>query len=243
MDDSIEALDRGDREALVATWLDRAAGERRVGVSFQVILESLLALRAPEELIWYARRAIDDEIRHGEICRQVASRFAGRELGLPAPWPLTVPTIEAAEDVRHACYVIGQCVLNETTASVFLEGCLAEVQGPLVRAAVRELLADEIDHARLGWAFLATLEPEARERVSPWLLSLVQANLAQWRRVAQDSRPALVAQGLASRALVERAPFEALENLIVPGLELLGFSTAALKAWLPEARGSAGAAA
>lgn len=231
-DETIAALESADAEVLAATWLDRAAGERRVGVAFQVIAESLRALRAPEALLAYAERAIDDEIRHGEICRRVASRFAGRDLPLPDPWPLAVPEIDAPAEVRHACYVIGQCVLNERTASVFLEGCLADASGPTVTAALRELLSDEIDHGRIGWAFLAALDPKAREAVAPWLVPLAAANLAQWGRVVQDSRPALIAQGLASRALVEGAPLEAMNTLALPGLEMLGFQTASLRQWL-----------
>ena len=52
--------------------------------------------------------------------------------------------------------------MNETTAGVFLEVCLAHAEGALAKAALSELLSDEIDHGRIGWAHLAAVDAATR---------------------------------------------------------------------------------
>src|SRR5204863_1917294 len=135
----------------------RAASEGVVSESFRVMAASLAALHAPDELVALAARGIDDELRHAELCHHVASRVAGQALEPPAPLPFALPAINAPEELRHSLYVLGHCALNETTASAYLRIALADASGALAHAALRELLSDEIDHSRLGWAHLATL--------------------------------------------------------------------------------------
>jgi hypothetical protein len=58
----------------------RSAMERRVGDSFEVVAAALERRGAARNLIDLAHRAIDDEYRHEELSRVVASRYAGRDL-------------------------------------------------------------------------------------------------------------------------------------------------------------------
>src|SRR4051812_7383231 len=75
-DASIEALRDVERRRLADTWILRAAMERRVADSFQIVRDALARRRAPQALADLAERAIDDEYRHAELSRLVASRFA-----------------------------------------------------------------------------------------------------------------------------------------------------------------------
>jgi hypothetical protein len=229
-DPSLEALCDEDRRDLVAVWIGRAASEQRVSTSFQIMRDSLTALAAPEDLRALAARGIDDELRHAEICRTVASRIAGTEVAQPPPLAFALPQIDAPEETRHALYVLGHCALNETTASAFLEATLTKTRGALARAALRELLADEMDHGRIGWSHLATLAPAARRRLVPWLAPLVAANLRSWRATPRlsQARPALVAHGAPDPDTVEHALLTATRELIVPGLAHLGLPTDAI---------------
>jgi hypothetical protein len=181
-DADIEALEDGQRAELTEVWLGRAASERRVADAFEVVRDALAALRAPDEVVKLATRAVDDEYRHEELSRVVASRFAGRELEPPPRLALVVPEHTGADgELLHTLHVIGHCAMNETFASAFLETSLAFAKAPLARAAVQELLSDEIDHARLGWAHLGSLDAKRRTEVAPWLLPMVRANLKMWR--------------------------------------------------------------
>jgi hypothetical protein len=194
--------------------------------------------RATAALVALAERAIDDEYRHAELSRVVASRFAGAELAPPERLPLELPRhAGASPELRDTLYVVGQCVLNETTASAFLEVCLAHAQGALARTALRELLSDEIDHGRIGWAHLASLPPSMRTEVARWLLPMAFLNLRTWRQHSPRDprhREAWTLHGAPPADVTHAALVDALKTLIVPGLEELRIPTGALRAWLDD---------
>jgi len=151
-DPTIDALSPAQREEVSAHWLERGAAERRVGDAFAVIHQVLVEASADPALVNLAARAVDDESRHAELSRVVASRYAGRELSNPPSLKLSVPAHQGATPaLRRSLWIMGQCVLNETFASCVLESSLRVTNAPLARAALRELLSDEIDHARIGW--------------------------------------------------------------------------------------------
>jgi hypothetical protein len=234
-DAAVEALSPPQRAMLAEIWLGRAASERRVADSFRVVSAALSTLGAAAELVQLADRAIDDEMRHTELSRMVASRYAGRPLEAPAALPLEVPRhARASERLRQVLYVVGQCSLNETIASAFLEVALAHARAPTAVIALRELLSDEIDHARIGWALLASVDTVTRGEVGEWLPRLAVANLKMWRETPRTypDDPALAGHGAPSAAAVESALLMALEDLIVPGFEALAIPTAQVRAWL-----------
>lgn len=234
-DPSIERLADDERATLTRVWLARAANERRVSDSFAVVVDALTALHAAPSLIKLAHRAVDDELRHAEICRYVASRFAGADL--PAPDRLTLvvpPHATASEELRHTLHVVGQSCLNETIASAVLEASIATARGPLVSAALRELLSDEIDHGRLGWAYLATVPTELRAKIERWLPAIVRGNLKMWRETPRlyATSVAVVEQGALPAERTEATLLGAIRDLIIPGFDRLGLSTVELRRWL-----------
>ncbi|MDP3216039.1 MAG: ferritin-like domain-containing protein [Deltaproteobacteria bacterium] len=234
-DPSIALLSVEDRRTIAEVWIGRAASERRVATSFELIHDALAGLGAAPELVRLADRAIDDEHRHAELCRLVASRFAGRELAPPALLPHGYPQHpSASESLRRTLWVVGHCLLNETTASAFLEVTLEHATGALARAACRELLSDEIDHARLGWAHLAAVGPEVRAEVGRWLPRLARANLRMWRASPRPEAltDAVVAHGHPRPEVLDAALVAATRELVVPGCEQLGLDVAEVTAWL-----------
>jgi hypothetical protein len=235
-DPSIAALSPKIRGQLAAVWLARAAMERRVADSFGVIRDALRARGAAPELVQMAHRAIDDEHRHAELSRVVASRYAGRELPPPERLPLEVPRLaRASPATRDTLHIIGQCILNETTAAAYLELCMHHATGPTASWASRELLSDEVDHGRIGWAHVASLSPEARSDLSPWLLPLAYLNLRVWRKetIAENFEdPVFSEHGAPSAAAVEDALMTALRDLIIVGFAHLGLDVTELSAWV-----------
>lgn len=222
-DDPI-ALDDASRQLVARSWLARGAAERRAADIFTLIERSLRDVGEQQPLIDLARRAIDDELRHAEICRVVASRYGGRELELTA-LPLEAPKHEgASERLRDSLWIVGQCAFNETTASAFLEASLEQAREPLARAALRELLSDEIDHARIGWAHL-TAAPEPRYReITRWLPRLLAANRREWGRAAGADDDRFAAHGFLSRDAIAAAVDAAERDVIRPGLEQVAAS-------------------
>jgi hypothetical protein len=223
-DPSLDALSDRDRSALVSAWWNRSASERRVADAFAVVRDDFAALGAAPEVLALAARAVDDEYRHADLCRLVGSRVAGRELDEPSRLTLVVPEYKGtSERLARTLRIVGHCVLNETTASAFLETAIADATGSLARAALRELLSDEVDHARLGWAHLQSVGPDIRREISPWLVPMARANLAAWREPRPyEASPALTAHGAPSPEAVERVLVAAMRDLVVPGLEHLG---------------------
>jgi hypothetical protein len=234
-DAEIDELSDVQRHELAGVWLGRAASERRVADAFQVIHEALEERGSASELRKLAARAVDDEHRHAELSRVVASRFAGGELDPPARLTLVVPEHPgAAPELVASLRILGHCALNETFASVFLETSLKLARGKLAMAALRELLSDEVDHARIGWAHLAELDAADRACIAPWLLPLVRANLKMWR---DTPRPypvdrALHRHGAPPADAVEEALLGALRHLIIPGFDRFSLPTGALVEWL-----------
>jgi len=236
-DSEVDALDDASRRELVLVWLGRTAAERRVADAFEVIRDALVELRAPDELVKLATRAVDDEYRHEELSRTVASRFAGRELDAPPRLTLVVPEHPGADgELLHTLHVLGHCAMNETFASAFLETSLVFAKAPLARAAIQELLSDEIDHARLGWALLGTLDGKRREQVSPWVFPMVRANLKMWRDTPRpySTEPVIHRHGAPPADAVEAALRAAISDLMIPGFERFGLATAELRAWLDD---------
>lgn len=233
-DATVDALTNEERAELADVWLARAATERRVADSFAVIRDALAELEAESALVALAERAIDDEYRHAEICRFVASRFADHELASPPLLPLRIPQHRGApRTLELSLWVVGQCCMNETIASAFLEAAFAKATGPMARGALRELLSDEVDHARLGWAFLAALSEVRREEISPWLLGMLRKNLELWRDAPRDysMTETTEAQGAPTAATVQTALDIAIRDLIIPGFRQLAMPTERLERW------------
>jgi hypothetical protein len=227
---TIALLSSTDRAYLSEVWLVRAAMERRVADAFVVVGDALARRGAAYELIQLAARAVDDEYRHAELSRFVASRYAGRELNAPKRLTLEVPALTGASpELRATLHIVGHCVLNETTAAAYLELCLHKATGPTAHWASRELLADEVDHGRLGWGHLAALSPAERAQVTAWLLPLTYLNLRVWRKetvVEAAPNPVFEAHGAPNAVDVEAALSGCLNNLLIPGFEALGLDVA-----------------
>lgn len=226
------ALSAAEREEIASIWMLQAATEARVGVSFGVVRDALTALGADEGLIRLANRGIDDEHRHAALCEDVAGRYLGRIAEpyrrLPAQQP---EHAGASPEVRRALFVIGQCCLNETFASAYLSTAQRGARVPLARAAIRALLGDEIDHARVGWAFVQTLDAPMRRELQQWVLPLTVCNLREWRRIELPEDDRLAAHGIPPHEAAQDAITEVLRGVVIEGFAHAGFNTRELEAW------------
>jgi hypothetical protein len=130
--------------------------------------------------------------------------------------------------------VVGQCCLNETIASAFLEATITEADGPLAHAALRELLADEIDHARIGWATVAATDAKTRREIGEWLPEMAVANLKMWREAPRlyGSDEELACHGAPREETVAAALLVAFRDLVIPGFERLDVSMDRVRNWL-----------
>ena len=233
-DPAVDDLSPSIRDAVSRGWQERAAAELQTSAIMSVVHEDVLALQPGGRVAQLAARAIDDERRHAEICRRVASRYAGTTVATPVASPVVVPRYAgASEEVERLLRVVAQCSIGETIAAVFLEASLGSTRGLLAGAATRELLGDDIDHARIGWGLLAGSSATLRAGVEPWILPTIQAYVRLWSTETPcASVPGVREHGLPSAADVADAARRATVEVIVPGLNRVGIMPQALAGWV-----------
>jgi hypothetical protein len=105
----------------------------------------------------------------------------------------------------------------------------------LVRQTLQSILKDEVEHSRLGWAFLAEASRSNwQDRVGPWLPSMLMGTFSR-ELFATDpdrSEPVLAGLGSLERVRRRRVVCETLEQVVFPGLERFGVETTDGRSWL-----------
>lgn len=199
----------------------------------------MTVLGAPAPLRDLVDIAVADEHRHTQWCSQMAVRLggvAGREPRVLGHRPLAFDGLTESEN-RVVRAIFAGCI-SETIALHVLR----ESQADLPRGAIfdvnRQHMAEEVGHARVGWAFLAWLaageagQPSWRpllERTLPVLLELAGQS---WRGGARDDLEGLRCVGFLAATHVEHGIQRALHEVIVPGFERFGIPVP--KPWLRE---------
>jgi len=209
-------------------WARRAQSELTAGIVFANISVALLAQGVPPEVAFLAARAHSDEVRHAEICRRVAMRYLGSDVPFPKPRQIEKPA-PAPSQARLAAtlHVVQNCCFNESVAMVFLRTCLEQAEHELVRLALRELMREEVDHSRIGWALLSSEAVTAADRAA--VTRAVPGFIDDMRKIwlADDAGRELPrGHGALDPPDLERVVEEALADLILPGLEHCGVKLA-----------------
>ncbi len=221
-DAAIDELSPEHRRIVARVWSHRAESEMTAAVAFTELTRDLFASPADARVRFLAAQAVAEEIRHSEVCRRLASRYAGRDLPLPAPRAFAAGRFgDCPEPVNRTLRVVLLSSVNETIGSAMLSACLEAAEPASVREVLRFLLRDEINHARVGYAHLASpfVNDEHRNHVraaTPTLLSVARQAWYAPDAGLPDSVPpghgCLSPEGL--RDIVE----DAIVNLVEPGL-------------------------
>ncbi len=228
-DPSVAALPPEVRETAARVWSGRAVSELTAATTFARIAPVVIGSSCASEVQWLAARAVSDEVRHAALCHAVASAYRGSE----EPWPGT-RRVEpsralAAVDgpLGNALAVVTVCCIQETLGTALLEHALAATRAPLPWQALRALLADEVDHARIGWAYLAGLRATDRAEVAARLPALLAECLAHWRQRTANLPPRGVPDhGCPEPAVTGPLIAEAARTLLAPGFAYVGIDVA-----------------
>jgi hypothetical protein len=241
--DALDASSLGavGRELVGKSWRERAWQEHLAVGAFAILTTELAADGCDNAILERVARAASDEVRHARICQRMADALLGadatpaRARGLP-----NVPRhAEAAPADRVLYHMVEMCCLSETITGVCFTEMLARATDRTAHATLESLLADEIDHGRVGWAYLAARQAEARlgdlPRELPKMLERVFRPLFAAPALPPEADdPALEAFGwLGPRALREQVT-ESLRDVIVPGFEKLGVDLGPSEAVLGE---------
>jgi hypothetical protein len=229
-DDTIDLLAEPARRAIAGHWLHRASAELGVAVAFEALRPRLKDVGAAAAVLALADKAIDDERRHGELCVRLAARYLGEEVSTPAPRDAVLPDFGTGDEPTEVALITtGMCCINESVASEWIRSCWQLATSPLALAANKAHLQDEIDHARLGWAHLASdaVGPALKKTLRSWAPRLVRVNVAEWKKKDEH----LPAEGIPSHGHLSAADHEdvidaAIRDVVLPGLVHVGVASA-----------------
>jgi hypothetical protein len=228
----IDALSEGERAELAVAWHGRARDELYSREAFRRVIDAFNELSAGPALTAVAMSAREDELRHAELCRAMADRFAGHELPLPAATSATFPEFPGASSrLAASLRVIAHSVIAEIFATSVLECSLRQASGRLARSVLVQILSDELDHAPIGWTYLAGTSESERRSIEPYLHALVAIELKRARSVFAHER-GLPVHGVPAHDHVERALFASLRASILPGFLSFGMPAPEIWTWL-----------
>jgi hypothetical protein len=147
---------------------------------------------------------------------------------------------------RLLCEVVATSCITETLSATLLRAMLARAADARVRATVLEILRDEVQHSRLGWAHLAA---ERSRGYGALLADYLPAMLAGTvtNELFEAGEPSREDDALAGRGALprrERAELFAatMREVVFPGLERLGIDADQGRIWLSTRLGAPGQA-
>jgi hypothetical protein len=236
------ALGDAARAKLGDAWRSRQRQEHLAVGAFSLLAGELAAEGCPPVVLALAARAASDEVRHAEICRRLAVGFLG-EAAVPARYHGVprVPRHAGADAAGRALYhVVEMCCLSETFTGVYLTEMLARATHPVARAAVESLLEDEVDHGRVGWAYLASRRAEGRlaglAEALPAMLDRTMGRVMRMtRREPEPDDPALEAWGYLGNDAGAALFVRTLRDVVLPGFAMLDVDLGPARAAIDEA--------
>jgi hypothetical protein len=138
-------------------WTFRARAELVAAARFDRLATELAQTNAGSTVIRMAESAASDERRHHQLCTRLAT-----ELGAPidrAPTVHVEPLRCGANDrAQQLLYeVVAMSCVTESVSTAMLMAMAESARDDRVLEVIRSVLKDEVRHAQLGWAYLASL--------------------------------------------------------------------------------------
>jgi hypothetical protein len=194
---------------------------------------------APEALVEVAARASQDETRHASRCEDVLRM---RQAPVPSPETrlLQYAPLELTPEQRLTYEVVAQSCVSETESMATLVTLLDAARDESLKGIIHELARDEVQHARLGWGYLAW----ARSRMDISFLGTLLPGMAAGSAGPDLFRPpppgtdepSLLHWGVVPHSERQRIYLETLDSVVIPGMNEHGVDTALLQAWMDHRR-------
>ncbi len=221
------------RTAAGKAWAFRHWVERDAEARFSRLAGRLERIGTPASLVAKTHDASRDEGRHAELCAELAQRYEHRlQKSDERPTEIAPKRLSSRERVL---YEVAAFCLAETESSVMLVTLTQHVRDPGMRKVLRELSRDEVAHARLGWAVLAshkdTDDLSFLARWIPWMLNTTAGDTFRRDTKGPEDRT-LVEHGVLPYSLRRKVFVDALEDVAFPGLDALSIDASASRAWL-----------
>jgi hypothetical protein len=218
-------LAESTRNQLVTQYMSRARGELTTALAFGHIIDDLNRQAGGGEFVRLAQSARKDELRHAQICFDLAQGYSNTELLAPRPRGKLPFVFEGAreEDQRILRTVFG-CCFGETIAVQWLSDARKLCTDVIARQEGHEHLADEVKHSRLGWRYLSSPCIDARGRglIQSYAPLMLELSLKLWTEPEVNSPSGLATFGCPDDEATLVSTRKALEEIILPGLHLCG---------------------
>ncbi len=164
------------RRLAAVQWAGRARAEHGSVHQFTIVAHALCNARIALPVLGALARLITDEVRHAELCAEMAlacwpegtkTEPAVFRWDPPrAPWRMP-PAVEADDGdddpqpllAWAAEAILISCCIGETLSRPMLEAIAVVATEPLADAVARQILRDEHLHATFGWETLGMLVP------------------------------------------------------------------------------------
>jgi hypothetical protein len=222
------------RAELARIWTERIDTEYRSITGFSTFSFDLIAAGAPVDLVAVCHRVCLDELRHTELAVRMVELYGGPEPPMPRGLS-SLPADESLTAVAQACRsaILLSC-LGETFACAELDMLRERTVCPAVRGVLSIFLADEIVHARVGWAWLGHAVPQASDQTRAQAAAAVPGYVAAIARnlFGADGQPAAVAvtnddaelalHGVCSQREEQDLYRQFIRDTFVPGLVAVG---------------------
>ncbi len=232
-------MDDETRAELSARWAYRAELEHAAAARFDRLAGRMEASGIDRELVAIARLATTQERDHVRLCSEIAQRFGG-VVELPRE-PEVSELAPKAFDLRDRVVyeVVAFCCITETANAVVVTAGADDIDDTAIRRAVRTILADEVQHSRLGWRFLATHPIDDTQRawlgghLPDMLAGTVRADLFKPAPIIGDE---LTMQRFGTLPVAGRreAFLAGMREVLLPGLDGVGIDTSGGARFLDE---------
>jgi bacterioferritin (cytochrome b1) len=217
-------------------WQYRYASELEASERFRALAPRLRAHGVPALIADMAEESADDELRHAKLCQELIAHFGGEPSTAPdlSAAALAPPGVDGRERVLYE--VIAFSCVTETLSTALLSELVARAHDPRCRRAMHDILRDEVNHSRLGWALLAQEHARgARDCVGRHLPQMLRDTLGSdffsTEMALGPYESELSGLGVLTRADRQRIVRETFDAVIWPGLERFGIDTVPGRSW------------
>ena len=214
-----------------STWTGRMVNEHASAAVFEGLAEHLRQAGLPEAWARECEEFAQEERHHGVLCGAVVEAAGGEARSTAVevePYPRHEDVHPLEGVLRN---VISVCCLSET-AAVALIGAerLRMEPGPL-RDLMSRIYGDEVGHARFGWRVVGqivpTLNDATRERLSAYLaVAFAHFEAHELAHLPESYDPPVEghALGLCRGRDARRLLYDAIDEVMIPGLERVGLA-------------------
>jgi hypothetical protein len=221
-----ELLEGSREQAAARIWRFRESIEWKARALFTGLAEDLQRLGAEPRLVEMASQAAADETRHASLCADLVDRFGGAPEALDRSRALPLGPADLSDDRRALYASVAVSCVTETLSTALLLEIRRRATDRAVASVVREILKDEVDHARIGWAHLAI---EAGRGGVAWLAPHLTGMLHDALPPEQEPHRALPSDlgdfGILPPREVRSVFRQVASDVIFPGLERYGVDT------------------